>query len=481
MSNTAETPNCDATTKKPGNPKCSKAGPVEFEGKHYCKQHAAAEGWVDDAKVKRVAAKQAAKPAPAVKAAPPKAAPSGPVAPPQKAAAGVKAAPPKKVEAAEAEGDEDNVIVKPAKGKADGVCGGKKANGSACGHPAVHHCPSTCSVCEGTGFCGTHWNTAHKGANVSGGKSTRTRKDVPEDKKCSHNKTSGTKGPCTMVAYGSDANGDLACWKHGGPKKADAMASGGSTSSSGATAVPTSGVFIGIQWDRLTVRLCDYFRDSAGMSACAESEALDWLLEVIRCCQGGKPDTEALLKLFAKSGWSGSKEKEYFEVYQHTMLFVLRDFLGESDTNFIVRLYVNLSKEAGEVAAEVGVIWSAAAKECGISTAAPASSGGGTGSSTKGAAVLTSDRKPAAQKLIEKSRARKAAAEAESKGKEEPEPVEPEKDENGAEPMDTDIQFDLPADEECSQDENELFAGVSEENEEGENGEGEDFVYEDDE
>lgn len=401
MSTTAQPKKqCAAKTKKPGNPLCTTAATIKFEGCDYCKQHAKMEGWIDTI--------------PAVATPPPKAAPATTT---KKTVAKVGAT--KVVEkVAEATVEASNVVVKPGEGK-HGQCTTFKTGGKErCGNPGKFKCEDECTYCGGEAKCGMHWNSAHKTATLSGGKTTSTRKEVPDDKKCSHNKKSGDKGPCGKAAYGVDNDGNKACVTHGGPKKADSGVAGSTSGGSKASAAG-GGVFAGLNWPRVSELLANFMRDfysSGEDEATADSEAMNWLLVLIGMFKEGQPESEKLLVHFAKSGWT-SQKTEFSETYKHSMLFVLRKLMNEEDTNWLVRMYGNLSKEAGDVAAEVAAIWIAAAKECGISLAQASATTSGTGSSTKGAAVVTSNRKATTQALIKKAQA--AAANKSDKGKEE--------------------------------------------------------------
>jgi len=424
---------CAAKTKKPGNPLCTTPAVVKFDGCDYCKQHAKLNGWVEKI--------------PDVSPPSPKAAPKAT----KNAKTTAKKTEEKKTKtpkaaAEEVEEDTSGVVVKPGEGKHGTCTSHKSGKKERCGNPGKFKCPESCSHCGGQPKCGMHWNSVHKSANVSGGKAGSTRKQVSDDKKCSHNKKSGDKGPCGKVAYGVDADGHMACFTHGGPKKEDSSTSSGSSGSSSSSGSTGSGVFSGVNWPRFTSKLANFMRDFYSGDAdevTAESEAMMWTLTLVDMFKEGQPETEQLVAHFAKSAWSAHNDAEYVVTYKHTMLFVLRDVFGEVDTNWLVRMYGNLSKEPGDEAAQVATIWTAAAKECNINIAVASTSTSGSGSSTKGAAVVTSNRKATTQALIKKAQAAKAAA-ASDKGKEEAE-EEPAK-EDKTEPMDEDKDEDTVED-----------------------------------
>jgi hypothetical protein len=377
---------CATCSSKKDNPQCPRDAAVVYDKKKYCKQHAKQAGWVD------------AKDIPEVKKNP---------TPEDKPNTTKKPA--------------ENIVVMPAETKGLGTCNGTKAGGKgACTNAAKLCCPDTCS-CKGEAYCKIHWKTAHKGKVLSDGKGNISsgRKPVDEDKQCECEKKSGGGGQCGKPAFGTNAEGKRACHTHGGPKKGDLAGSGPSSSSGGAVNTGGTGAFAGINWPRLFTRVLNLKVEWAldETEANAETEAIQWLCELIEMHATGTPTTESLIAHFAKSAWSKKTGKEYAEVYKHTMFFVLRDLLGEVDTNWLARMYSNLGKEAGAEAAEVGVIWIATAKECGLPVSSTGVTSSATGSSTKGAAVLTSDRKPKVKALIEKARAEKAKEEAAQKGK----------------------------------------------------------------
>jgi hypothetical protein len=414
--NTSEDTQCQTKTKNGAGPLCTNKATVIFNSKCYCKMHGTKLGW-------KPASKSEPEPAPtkpkasATKAVPPKSA--------------TKAPPKPKVEVEEEETEVPaGMVKKPAPGK-HGTCTSHKATGTKaqCDKPAKFLCEG-CDICGDQEKCGMHWNSVHKGHIADDTKKTSNRKEVADDKKCSHNKKTGDKGPCGRPACGTDSNGQMACFTHGGPKKADVSSSGSSSSGS---SVATTGPFTGVNWPLLSSQLFDLTREHyAGSDGepTALSEAINWLNDLIKMFIAGQPETQTLLEHFVKSGWSVMQDCEYIVAHKHTMLFVLREALGEVSTNWLVRMYGNLSKEAGDEAAEVATIWTAAAKECGIDISVSSAPVSGSGSSTKGAAIVSSNRKPTTQKLIEKARAAKVAN-ANKKAKQE-EAQEPEEEVSNA-------------------------------------------------
>lgn len=399
---------CEQMLQSKKDARCTRPATKTHNGKHLCTQHFKLAGGVDSKPA-------AAAPQPAAKAAP-------------KAAKPAPAPEPAKEEPVEVQSGD--AIAKPAE-KRNGDCEGKKATGAACGHPAKFTCSANCNHCGGAAYCGVHWNKAHKNATVSGGKTAKSKAPIPDDKKCSHTKKAG--GNCGKPAYGCDADGALACWTHGGPKKSSTA----STSEGASTQQASSGPFIGVSWPSFMSKMVDYFLDhSDGCKTCTEKvicptyHAVSWLKELIDMHKEGTPATDVLLTHFANSDWIASEKKEFSVVHGHSMLYLIREVFGEANTNWIVRMFMNLSKQPGQEAAEVSAVWTRVAKDCGIELEVQTTP---TGSSTGGkAAPILSARKTQFAAMLQKSKEKKQQKEEEEeqeakpdvddKGKEEAEP-----------------------------------------------------------
>lgn len=118
------------------------------------------------------------------------------------------------------------------------ICGvtNEKTN-IACAVRAKFQCADAdnCQECDGHLYCLRDWKKIHPLAmkkinEATGAKTSGTRTIPDDDNRCKHMNKTGEKLQCKSKAHGTDAQGVLACGRHGGPKKDEVV---GSKASSG--------------------------------------------------------------------------------------------------------------------------------------------------------------------------------------------------------------------------------------------------------
>ena len=403
---------------------CGKPAPKVFEGKTCCTIHY---NVADRAKKE---AEEKANPKP--KAAPVKPA-AKPAAKPATKAVAAKA--PQK--AASTEEEEESTVVAagiPVASK-NGTCDAQKAKGGACGKTASYTCPDSCH-CNGEPMCKTHWKKVHPEIMNSSGTKAGGRKEVPDEERCEHELSSAAKKGqrCANRAYGTV--GDLrSCHIHGGPKK-DTVVGAGSSAGGSNSAAP-AGPFK--ECDLITVMSsiidfisthdendCEQGCDTTTGLPCPQSVAIAWVRDLFKLYAGKVPSLEESMDHFSKADQVTGQDQEFSVIFEHCMLYYLRELLGDNNMSWLYTLFSKYSRQSGQDGATIAAIWKASADELEIKTAifdppAPAP--------VEGAAIVSSKKRQNMSAIL-----KAASAEAEKPAEE----VVEEEQVEATEPMEVD-------------------------------------------
>lgn len=395
---------------------CGKPSKKEFESKPCCTQHfnmlekeKKAKEFIKDPAAKPAAvAKETPKPATKPAAAPPAAKAAEPSAPASSAASSDAAIPglPNAVE--------------------NGICSSSKANGKgACVSKARYTCPAGCH-CGSNPMCKTHWKKAHPEIATASGTKAGGRKEVEDEHRCEHLLTSAAKKGqrCANRAYGQNAEGLRSCAQaHGGPKKETVAGTSTSSSGSAAPSGPFSGcdliAVLGVIIDFIAKHNeddCEHGCDTSIGLPCAKSVAISWLRELFNLYRNATPSLDDVMLHFTKCERVEGQDEEFSTIFDHSMLYYLKELLGEAHIQWLFQLFSKYSRQAGTDGAVIAAIWKASADELGIKittfdppAAAP----------TEGAAIVSSKKRVNIDNILKKAQ-QDAESEVKSDVKEEP-------------------------------------------------------------
>lgn len=331
---------------------------------------------------------------------------------------------PVKAEASDEEEEEHDTAccVKPGAKKTGAKCPALKKDKDVCGKEAQYGC-------KHGKFCGIHWPSvpAHKAA----GATSRKTKEIPSDEICECDKKD--KSRCSKHAFGKNKDGKLACAAHGGPKKEDTTAS---VTGKGAVSGAPSGPFSGADFLTLWVREAEWRKthfldvEHGDDDTCGHCDALSWQMDLMKLLEAGakRPTTDAIMKALIDIGTTPNGA-DFAEIHGNCALYYLGEiFVGpkgvdDGQTKWLHSLFARMAKQGGTLGSELDAIWKEMATELNVEVESENVTP--KGSSTKGAALLSS-KKPnlsaiEANLAKKKQLAEEAAAQAKVAADEEPE------------------------------------------------------------
>ncbi len=315
--------------------------------------------------------------------------------------------------------------VKPPK-KENGTCSSERANNKGpCPYKASYTCSDSCH-CGGNPMCGSHWNKDHPNAKSASGEK-KTRKEVPEDDRCEHDTKAG--GTCKNRAYGTDSDGLRSCAQaHGGPKKETTSAA-----TSGGSAAP-SGPFVGCDLIAVLSAITDFVEhhventcekcDPEGVKDCPMWTSIDWLRGYFNLYRDNVPSIDDVMAYFVNVN-STKNGEEFNVVYDHTMIFYLRELLTDANIEWIYKRFRQYSRQEGVEASTISAIWQIVAEDMGIEIGLIDSS---SSSSTSGKPIVSSKKRRNVQNIM--NIAREELEEEEAKPTEDDAETEEEKPES---------------------------------------------------